>query len=784
MQMRLPSATLCLVTIIAFSLLQAPTSAATRSYVVYLGGHSHGVESSSADLDAVTESHYDFLGTFLGSHEHARDAIFYSYTRHINGFAANLDDEVAAEIAMFLNQGRKLHTTRSWEFLGLEQNGFVESNSIWNKSRYGEDTIIGNLDTGVWPESKSFSDDGYGPIPSKWKGICQNYKDAGFHCNRKLIGARYFNKGYAATVGKLNSSFDTPRDKEGHGTHTLSTAGGPADGTVSNIAPWQITVGASTMDREFSSIVVLGNNLRFKGQSLSAKVLPGKKFFPLISAADAKLPNALIENATLCQAGAIDPKKATGKILVCLRGQNARVDKGQQAALAGAVGMILANNILTGNEIIADAHVLPASHINYTDGLAVFTYINSTKHPMARITPVTTQIGTKPAPFMAAFSSKGPNTITPEILKPDITAPGSLYPKWSPAAIKSAIMTSATTMDNSHEQILNASYIEAGPFSYGAGHEPYKCRGSINLANFNYPSITIPKLNTSITVTRTVKNVGSPGTYRAQVQKPAGVSVYVEPGKLKFKKVGEEKTFKVTLRVNKANAVKEYVYGQLIWSDGVHYKTMSYSYLFKYIIIGDTGVGKSCLLLQFTDRRFQPVHDLTIGVEFGARMIDIDNKSIKLQIWDTAGQESFRSITRSYYRGAAGALLVYDITRRETFNHLAGWLEDARQHANANMTVMLIGNKCDLSHRRAVSSEEGEQFARENGLVFMEASAKTAQNVEEAFISTAAKIYKKIQDGVIDISNESYGIKLGHQTGGASSGGRDGSASPAGGCCS
>ncbi|GMP30199.1 hypothetical protein CsSME_00004970 [Camellia sinensis var. sinensis] len=90
---------------------------------------------------------------------------------------------------------------------------------------------------------------------------------------------------------------------------------------------------------------------------------------------------------------------------------------------------------------------------------------------------------------------------------------------------------------------------------------------------------------------------------------------------------------------------------------------MSYDYLFKYIIIGDTGVGKSCLLLQFTDKRFQPVHDLTIGVEFGARMVTIDGRPIKLQIWDTAGQESFRSITRSYYRGAAGALLVYDITR-------------------------------------------------------------------------------------------------------------------------
>ncbi|RRT41255.1 hypothetical protein B296_00057956 [Ensete ventricosum] len=195
-------------------------------------------------------------------------------------------------------------------------------------------------------------------------------------------------------------------------------------------------------------------------------------------------------------------------------------------------------------------------------------------------------------------------------------------------------------------------------------------------------------------------------------------------------------------------------------------------------------VGKSCLLLQFTDKRFQPVHDLTIGVEFGARMITIDNKPIKLQIWDTAGQESFRSITRSYYRGAAGALLVYDITRRETFNHLASWLEDARQHANPNMTIMLIGNKCDLAHRRAVSTEEGEQFAKEHGLIFMEASAKTAQNVEEAFIKTAAMIYKKIQDGVFDVSNESYGIKVGYGGIPGPSGGRDGSSSQAGGCCS
>ena len=127
---------------------------------------------------------------------------------------------------------------------------------------------------------------------------------------------------------------------------------------------------------------------------------------------------------------------------------------------------------------------------------------------------------------------------------------------------------------------------------------------------------------------------------------------------------------------------------------------MSYAYLFKYIIIGDTGVGKSCLLLQFTDKRFRVHHDLTIGVEFGARTVQIAEKNIKLQIWDTAGQESFKSITRSYYRGAAGALLVYDITRRDTFNHLTKWLDEVRLNGNPDMTIMLIGNKSDMDARR------------------------------------------------------------------------------------
>lgn len=214
---------------------------------------------------------------------------------------------------------------------------------------------------------------------------------------------------------------------------------------------------------------------------------------------------------------------------------------------------------------------------------------------------------------------------------------------------------------------------------------------------------------------------------------------------------------------------------------------MSYAYLFKYIIIGDTGVGKSCLLMQFMDKRFKKIHDLTIGVEFGARMINIDNKQVKLQIWDTAGQESFRSITRSYYRGAAGALLVYDITRRETFNHLSRWLEEARQNSSSNMTIMLVGNKSDLEEKnmRAVSYKEGEAFAEEHGLIFMETSAKTAAFVEAAFIKTAEKIYENILSGVYDVNNEAHGIKVGVESGGGNVrvGGGPGKAS-SGKCCS
>lgn len=190
----------------------------------------------------------------------------------------------------------------------------------------------------------------------------------------------------------------------------------------------------------------------------------------------------------------------------------------------------------------------------------------------------------------------------------------------------------------------------------------------------------------------------------------------------------------------------------------------SYSYVFKYIIVGDSSVGKSCLLLQFTDQRFKPAHDLTIGVEFGSRTVEVDrNNTVKLQIWDTAGQESFRSITRSYYRGAICALLVYDITRRYTFQNLVRWLEEMLEHAYSRMSIILVGNKKDLESNREVSYEEGAAFAKRNKLIFFETSAKTSENVDSTFIHATQTIFQNLQRGdVYDLSNEAIGIKSGN----------------------
>eukprot|EP00744_Colponema_vietnamica_P014992 GILI01020999.1.p1 GENE.GILI01020999.1~~GILI01020999.1.p1 ORF type:complete len:212 (+),score=17.23 GILI01020999.1:115-750(+) len=179
-------------------------------------------------------------------------------------------------------------------------------------------------------------------------------------------------------------------------------------------------------------------------------------------------------------------------------------------------------------------------------------------------------------------------------------------------------------------------------------------------------------------------------------------------------------------------------------------KDAQYDYLFKFIIIGDTGTGKSCLLHQFIENKFKKGSSHTIGVEFGSKIIKIGDKTIKLQIWDTAGQERFRSVTRSYYRGAAGALIVYDMTSKDTYNHLVHWLADARTLARPDISIIAVGNKCDLKDSREVTFLQASRFCQENDILFLETSALTGEGVEEVFLKVARTILSKIEGGLID----------------------------------
>ncbi|KAK3739919.1 hypothetical protein QZH41_004930 [Actinostola sp. cb2023] len=187
----------------------------------------------------------------------------------------------------------------------------------------------------------------------------------------------------------------------------------------------------------------------------------------------------------------------------------------------------------------------------------------------------------------------------------------------------------------------------------------------------------------------------------------------------------------------------------------------TYDFLFKFLVIGSAGTGKSCILHQFIEGKFKQDSSHTIGVEFGSKIINVGGKSVKLQIWDTAGQERFRSVTRSYYRGAAGALLVYDISSRETFNSLTNWLTDARTLASPNIVIILVGNKKDLDADREVTFLEASRFAQENDLIFLETSALSGENVEEGFLKCSRTILTKIESGELDPDRMGSGIQYG-----------------------
>ncbi|KAF8690063.1 hypothetical protein HU200_041424 [Digitaria exilis] len=433
---------------------------------------------------------------------------------------------------------------------------------------------------------------------------------------------------------------------------------GPGEYTAVNIAPWILTVGASTIDREFPADVVLGDGRVFGGVSLYAgEPLPSTQL-PLVFAGDC--------GSRLCLMGQLDPKKVAGKIVVCERGNNARVEKGAAVKLAGGAGMILANTEESGEELIADSHLVPATMVGQNYGDKIKSYVKTAPSPTATILFRGTVIGKSPsAPRVAAFSSRGPNYRAPEILKPDVIAPGvnilatwtgaasptdldidtrrvefniisgtsmscphvsglaallrQAHRDWSPAAIKSALMTTAYNLDNSGETIKDlATGIESTPFVRGAGHvdpnsalDPglvydagiddyvaFLCtlgyppslisiftkdaaaancsRKFARPGDLNYPAFAavFSSYKDSITYHRVVRNVGSNSgaIYEAKIVAPTGVDVTVSPSKLAFDAKTKSLAYEIKIAPsgNPVIVDTKYSFGSITWSDGVH----------------------------------------------------------------------------------------------------------------------------------------------------------------------------------------------------------------------
>ncbi|KAL8495409.1 hypothetical protein ACS0TY_019520 [Phlomoides rotata] len=683
--------------------------------------------------------------------------LLYAYEQVMSGFSAKLSkkhveslNRVDGFVSATKDELLVLHTTHSPHFLGLQQ-----GKGLWEAQNLASDVIIGVVDTGVWPEHPSFSGSGIPPVPPRWKGKCESgTKFAPSNCNNKLIGARAFFKGYEAVNGRIDekSDYRSPRDSQGHGTHTASTAGGnlvkdaslfglgngtaagmrytariaaykvcykegctssdilaavesavrdgvdvlslslgsdskpyynddiavaafgamqkgvivsssagnsgPGDSTVSNIAPWMITVAASYTDRGFPTKVQLGNGLVFPGESLYSGE-PTKQL-PLVNAGSAG--DVL---AQVCDSNTLSRRVVEGKIVICDRGVNSRAAKGEEVKRAGGAGMILTNNRMDDEELFADPHVLPATSLGFAASEAVKNYSNTSA---ANATAMITFEGTvynNRAPVMAAFSSRGPSLDVPQILKPDLTAPGvnilaawppnasptelktdnrsvqfniisgtsmscphisglaallkSLHRNWSPAAIKSALMTTAYTLDSKDSPITDSGSKSsaATPFAFGSGHvDPEKASDpgliydisaddyliflcSLNYTssqialfggrNFscpkdsrfqpgdlNYPSFAVllsgNNTNSKVTYTRTLTNVGIPvSNYAVKVSEPKGVSVTVQPRVLNFSKVGEKLSYRVTFTaVAKGVPSAQFSFGSLVWVSDKH----------------------------------------------------------------------------------------------------------------------------------------------------------------------------------------------------------------------
>ncbi|KAL0426527.1 UNVERIFIED_CONTAM: Subtilisin-like protease SBT4.15 [Sesamum latifolium] len=706
-----------------------------QPYIVYMG-------ELPEDRISLMDVHHNLLAQAIGDETIARNSKIHSYGRSFNGFAARLLPHEARRlsqkegiVSVFRSRTQHLLTTRSWDFLGmsekLKRNQQAESN-----------IIVALLDTGIWVESPSFNDKGYGPPPPKWKGTCEeggNFTG----CNNKVIGAQYFNLAHSVQPYET-----TPVDTDGHGTHTASTAAGvfveraslygiaegtarggvpsariasykvcwppgcedvdilaafdaaiadgvdvisvsiggasrsftqdpiaigsfhasrkgiltvcaagnegPYEATVQNAAPWIMTVAASTIDRQFHADVKLGNGEKISGIAVNT-FAPEKGLYPLTNGAQSKnfsgdlygmpvLTSWLCDSA--CDYGSLRQDKVKGKIVYC------EGDGGDAVVRnLGGAGTIMSSN---DNQDTAFATIAIGTYISVEDGQRIDKYINSTRSAQAVI--YKTRTVEAPAPAVASFSSRGPSRLSPNILKPDISAPGvnilaayskfttvtgeagddrvvkfnvesgtsmacphvagaaayikSFHPRWSPAAIKSALMTTSILMKIKPKEAELASgsgqinpraavhpglvydigtdaYVsflckqgyESKDIALITGSENYNCSNitkAIGADGLNYPSIHLKVIDTDPVISavfyRTVTNVGiGRSTYVVDIESPEGFTVEVTPNILRFIRLHQKKSFKVMLKGKSIQKNEWYLPGSISWSDTKHH---------------------------------------------------------------------------------------------------------------------------------------------------------------------------------------------------------------------
>ncbi|XP_077248388.1 subtilisin-like protease SBT3.9 [Tasmannia lanceolata] len=734
-----------------FQISVAFVRAVNNVYIVYMGEKQH------EDATVIENSHHEMLASLLGSKEAAQGSIVYSYKHGFSGFAARLTQsqaEMAAEhpgvLRVIPNRIHKLQTTRSWDFLGLHS-----QSQLLSDSKMGEGIIIGVIDSGVWPELESFSDKDMGPIPSHWKGICQHGQlFNSTNCNRKLIGARWFLEGVMDESGRIKNITDdflSPRDGNGHGTHTASTAAGslvknasyrglargvarggaphahlaiykvcwaggrcsdadilkafdeaihdgvdvisgslggavpllpyvedngisigsfhavakgimvvcaagnegPASQTVDNTAPWILNVAATTIDRAYPTAITLGNNRTLLGQSMDTKTNNGFNGLVYSEQIAAEIEETFADDGSKgCKLGSLNATSAEGKVVLCFSvADNQDLTTAAASVFAaGGIGLIYAqptNNLLTSCEII------PCIMVNYEVGTEIVSYIRRTRSPIVKLGHPKTVIGKLTSPRVAYFSSRGPSSISPAVLKPDIAAPGvsilaaypppsgtedwdgfsfdtgtsmacphvagiaalikSLHKDWTPAAIKSAIVTTASQTGTDGEMIVaeGGNHKPADPFDIGGGlinpnkatnpgliydmstgdyvqflcsmgytnsaisnitKEATSCsKNRHSILNLNLPSISIPNVKKTMAILRTVTNVGPINSvYKALVQSPHGIKMAVKPEILSFNSSITKIQFRMTFSSTR-NVQGDYSFGSLTWTDGEHF---------------------------------------------------------------------------------------------------------------------------------------------------------------------------------------------------------------------